>query len=507
MSKYKSAVILILLILLLFSGINASTSIAAEQNTVPAHFQPVDINQNNKIDEDEATDELAQKFFDASDKDREIILKLMDSRAKEKFILNLINSYICARDTELKRICKAMIFMSLKNDFDNLNLDISKLSAIDNILNKNKESFTKEDFSNLRYYYLAKKNYDIVKKIYNDNKISTDRKSEIPVLEDKNLTLQKLETTIFEAAVALIMHMPNDETDKTKGLVFNILKFMNETIGKTGLGERDASQWPAQKILASGASNGCVENAKLFRELFMRIDPTTPCRYVGSFKKAWALRYPNITEQPKTPEIARIKTKEEQKLEVKKWVQDMKNWTTETKKMEEWLNSEGHAIVEIKDLTDSSTFLVDTSAFRGAFEIKEEDTTRTDKARRGKVIQFPSEGLDVRIEKKDNKFYVTYYKFGHVDNEKHRIATYKFSTIKEVNELLDKPLMEKRKSSIIIYEKNGGFKTGNEYIIFEKKKERGYPDPVDSNLFEYTITIRKALEWLENPAGFAPDMD
>lgn len=384
----------LLCFIIIFTGATAA-SFAQDpvKNDMPFRFQTFDANpKNNQIDEKEVTEEFAKKFLESREKDQIAALERTTPEAKEKLLsiliglynhagnqkskdmsanaiavtaakfsweilkiyekenYNILNDmdepvrekvlkrfkglYNCAGNQESKTLSANAVFLAT-----NANQCEEKIKTVENFLNDkiNLEKLNSADklscFSDIRYVLYMKK-------------CCADASSEYRIKELELLSFPKskydeFENAVYKYAVNEIKKMPNAEKDKAKGLIVNALKFMNENL-KYSPGGRGAGEFTAEKALADGTFNGCVEAAKIFMLLFTRASsgmPEVKCNFIHSFHKGWA--------------------KEREKLDPKLTNPDV------------WKNAWGHAVVEIQ-IGAATPFIVDATAFERIKDIKKE---------------------------------------------------------------------------------------------------------------------------------------
>lgn len=316
---------------------------------LPDSFRQFDINpQNDRIDEGEITEGFVRAFSDATEKDRESVLKNMlsdsrqslisslikfkqpcvlatpeilsnlDEKYKKELLASYINLYECAKNFPSQKTSADAMF-TLFNE------EIAKINSA-NILNKT--MFTKDDFLALQDLSKIKFYYDDIKKFYAKNNIEIKK---IPALE--NLKSAELEDKIFACAVSIIKQMPCNGENRVRSSIINVLTFITETIPPSGsvpgAKSRKPCEWHARKILAEGNFYGCTEIATLFQELLAAVLPDIKTKYVSSFYLDWA-----IYCKERKPDFA---------------VKD----------------APGHAVVEVADPEENKTFLVDPGGFGG----------------------------------------------------------------------------------------------------------------------------------------------
>ncbi|HAH06776.1 MAG TPA: hypothetical protein DCM05_09670 [Elusimicrobia bacterium] len=200
---------------------------------------------------------------------------------------------------------------------------------------------------------------------------------------------------VFDAAAGFLRAAP---ARGPREAVRNVLLFMKSSMkyAPDRPVQRGPHEWTARQSLAYGTSNGCVEAAKVFFELFREAYPAFPALAIGSFNSA-------------CPDA-------------------------------------GHAVVEVED-GDGSAFLVDASSFErmpgglnagwGPSRLSLEDVRRPVSFRpevRGAVVQA-FEDSDLFVEEKAGGYRAARYEYGQVFDGK-LLEEVRFKTLDEVNAYL-----------------------------------------------------------------------
>lgn len=169
--------------------------------------------------------------------------------------------------------------------------------------------------------------------------------------------------------------------------VGNVLRVMAESVryDPDHPQPRGPHEWSAERSLAAGSVNGCVESAKVFFRLFTAAYPSAKALYLDSFN----------ADCP----------------------------------------SGGHAVVEVAD-ADGSVFIVDASSFERLDPgVREEDLARPVDIRpslKGVVIQVPGKS-DIFVAKRRGEYVAALYPYGQVFVEGKLEKTAVFPTLAGLN--------------------------------------------------------------------------
>lgn len=357
----------------------------------PVAFEPFDSKHPYvQISEDEVTEDFVKEFIQAKQEDRETVLRLTASGARMKLLRALINLH-AGIDGRLKdQSSDAIAFVAAKSSWDILKINEKEKNNILKDLDGNakekvlerfkglyggaQDQITKTMSANTVFLIidpgLCKENMRIVRDFFNNKinleslnsadklktfssiryflqikKYCADASPEYKIKELDELELpqekyKEFEEFVRKDAIGKIKSMQNFEENTAKKLVINVLKFMNENI-KHCWGERGEYEFPAERVLAYGTFNGCVEAAKMFMFLFQEASSGmagVKCSLIYSFKKDWAEGCAKLDPGLNNPEV--------------------------------WKNPAGHAVIEIQG-PGFPPFLVDATAFERLGRMKE----------------------------------------------------------------------------------------------------------------------------------------